>query len=224
MNKVIIVTFAFLWLSQQTTYAGNLCFVGEEVTCSSSLTSFQFVLGVDASNMDTPYGLTGWQLTAKIVRDQDAKGSVGFGTISEPPNYVFNGIDHEITPGDSTFDTLVASDNIFDPVLGGIDPVTVAPGSNLLVIDLISSDAVGRFNIEMMVTNPDTDSIWYSADFEPMLFDVKSITGQSAGVVGSIVFVPEPSSLVLFLSGAASLAFGWVRSMRKSRNGKVTTF
>jgi hypothetical protein len=225
MNKVSLAALVVLWLAHQHACAGSLRIVGDEVTCSTSQTYFQFVLGLDASGAEPSDNLIGWQLKVRIVPDKDAHGSVGFATdpVSVPPSYVFGGLAGDIAVGELTSSTLVASNDIFELVLGGMPPVTVAQDANLLVITLTCSDAIGRFNIEV-VAESDADSMWYSADladptdpdkWTSMPFVVKPIAGQLPSVVESVVFVPEPSGLVLFLSGVTVLAIGWARGHRR---------
>jgi hypothetical protein len=221
MYRPGVVAIVLFWLMSWSAYAGNLCLVGGEAVSGDSQAPLQFVLGVVANGMEEPYGLIGWQLRIKIIPDPAASGFVSFGSISEPPNYVFSGVpEHEITLGDTTLDTLVATDNIFEAVLGGTVPPMVLPDANLLAIELIPSNAVGRFNIEVMVTNTDTDSIWYAADWTPTLFDVESVPGQSPGIVESVVFVPEPPCDVMLLSGATVFAIGWARVLRRNRGSR----
>jgi len=192
---------------QQAACAGNMTIVSRGIACTAGDSpSCLLTLGVD--NTGTPLGLTGWQLQVAIVPSPDASGSVHFGSIVEPPNYVFDGITHEIVrSSESTLDFLLASDDIFFPVLmEETDPISIPPtGMNLLQVELNFIQAAGRFDI-VVLADSGADSFWYSDTFDQMPLDVESPFGQ-AGVVESLAIVPEPSSLSMFLSAAGVIVF-----------------
>ncbi len=216
MRKVGIGTLIVLWMVQ-VACAGNLSIVSNGVTwISGDNPSCQFTLGVN--NTGTTFGLTGWQLRCEIVRYPDASGWVHFGSISEPPNYVFSGITHNIAKSEeSSLELLVALDEIFFPVLTGeAGPVEVPEtGMNLLQIELTSYQAVGQFDI-VVVAGTEIDSVWYSDTFDPMLFDVESLPGLP-GVVESLVFVPEPSTIALLMSAIISIVLNLFRNEKTER-------
>ncbi len=210
-----------LWLTQPAG-ADSLSIVGEDATWTGGAnSSCQFILEIK-SETDPPSLLTGWQLTCEIVPDQAATGQVWFSSITQPSDYVFDGITRQngITPsGDlNTRPTQLAiEDDIFDSILtDGINPVSVpSTGVNLLQIGLASSQAAGRFDIRIVGDGQDSGSVWFSETFDSLPFDIAAVPGRSSDVIESLVFgsVPEPSAMVLFSSAGSvfALGFGWRR-------------
>ncbi len=214
------VAAAIVLCFAQTAWAGNLVIVGGPITwIPSAEPSCQFVLGVDNTGASGP--LIGWQLRCEIVPALDAIGTVSFGAINAPPNYVFGDLYRATKTAASTSSMLVATDDITnggDPFDLLTEPVTVLEtGMGLLEVELTSFGAAGRFDVVVAVET-ETDSIWWSDTLVTTAFDINT-PGWPSPIVESVVFgIPEPSDVVLLLSGVIVLAIGWLIHF-KTTNG-----
>jgi hypothetical protein len=203
--KTSVATIVALWFAQ-VAWAGNLVAVGGPITwISGTESSCHFVIGVDNTGANHP--LIGWQLKCEIIPIGNTTGSVSFGTIGAPSNYVFGSLYRAVKVEGSASSTLIATDDITSFGDGFLmNPVTVSKtGMELLDVELISSWAAGRFNVVVAV-GTEADSVWYSDTFAATPFDVNTL-GWESPIIESVVFsAPEPSHLVLLLSGTIGLA------------------
>jgi hypothetical protein len=208
MLKAALGVLAAFWLTQiAVADTPGLTIVGGGVTWTADANPFcQFVLRIKSG--DTPCSLAGWQLNLEIVPDT---GQVWFSSIAEPDQYVFDEEILGITATGLGTTKLVAMDDIFASGTGA-EPVDLT-GANLLQIGLMSSQAVGHFDIRIVATEQDFDSVWYSETGETKRFENFAESGKPYAVVESLDFIsaPEPSTLVFLLSAAAVTAFGYGR-------------
>jgi hypothetical protein len=198
MLKAALGVLTALWLTQIVCAADpGLTIVGGDVTWTADANpSCQFVLRINSG--DTPCSLAGWQLNLEIVPDT---GQVWFSSIAVPDQYVFDEETLGITSIGLGTTKLVAMDDIFASGAGSVPVDSTA--ANLLQIGLMSSQAVGHFDIRIVATTAqDFDSVWYSETGETKRFENFGESGLPYAVVESLDFTaaPEPSTLVFLVT------------------------
>lgn len=213
MLKAALGVLAAFWLTQiAVADAPGLTIVGGDVTWTADANpSCQFVLRIKRG--DTPCSLAGWQLNLEIVPDT---GQVWFSSIAEPDQYVFDEETLGITSIGLGTTKLVAMDDIF--ASGAASVPVDSMGANLLQIGLMSSLAVGHFDIRIVATTAqDFDSVWYSETAETKRFENFAKSGLPYAVVESLDFTaaPKPSTLVFLLSAATVTALGYGRCRKR---------
>jgi hypothetical protein len=202
MWKPRIAALIFLCLAQ-TASAENLQLFERDVQwVSAPVSSCAVTIGVENTGIDDD--LVGWQLICQIVPDGEVSGTVSFAfgpwpDYYRPSHYVLPNSEG-IKPAEATLLGQPFSDVATDP------PSVSVQGSdnNLFRLNLISSDAVGRFDI-MVVPYDEvqgTGSMWFGTS-SVHGFDIVP----ESCVMASLEFphIPEPASVSMLLSGMIPL-------------------
>lgn len=161
--------------------------------------------------------LFAWSLGLQITPDPSALGSVSFAGASVPINYLLAGRSGGVTPAfagpASSIEPIGDTDSMFTGI------VVPGAGKNLLATTFVASpDAEGLFRI-FAVPDQFTGANWFSSDFlnardfENVPFDGEPVE------IGSIMIVPEPSTVLL----ASQIAVGLVLFTRRRRRGQRQT-
>ena len=158
--------------------------------------------------------LHAWQLGLAIVARSGTTGGLQFNTATLPSSYLLDGRSDGLFPPHSgpadTISVIGDSDSLHTGVW--VDPT----GRNLLQVDFVALPGTsGVFDIKAA---PDlfNGCNWFSSDFQVRGYANVPFDGGpvSLGTV-TVVYVPEPSTLLLLLS--ASLGVGLAASRRRLR-------
>lgn len=112
----------------QAVHADNVSIAGGAATVTSNPeSSYWFTLGVNKTG--TSSQLAGWQLLCQIIPTAGAEGTVYFGGVAKPTDYVFGDSSPDIIPPEQSVATILG------PVLGFADnavegPIGQEPASN----------------------------------------------------------------------------------------------
>ncbi len=173
------------------------------------------VIGIENPSLTTDK-LYGWQLGLRIEPDVGATGKLQFSTATLPPSYLLDGRSDGLTR------TLFRPTDTI-PVIGDTDSLHTgvlvpSSGANLLQVDFVAWPGTsGVFDI-MAVPDLFNGCNWYSDDSQARYYaNVPFDEGEVC--LGTVnVSVPEPSTVLLLLSG--SLAIGMAACRRWARNGR----
>jgi hypothetical protein len=192
----------------------NLEIVGEETAVIGSGSSCWVTLKI-TSNTGTA-ALMAWQLVLKVVPAEGAHGAVSIMDYAAPDaNCVFSS-------SNITWSSESSFGSTFLDVSGDdVGSVVSSSGKSLIRLKLSSSsDAIGCFNIVLVpdIYDDDTGSNWVSSDYTTYDFLSFVSTDQADQVVASVNFaVPEPSSNLMLLLGAAAFTLFGVARKRLRR-------
>jgi hypothetical protein len=220
MQKGVIGALVALWIAQIAYADGDLRLIGDEVTWLAGEQSGQFTLRVGSTTPD-PVVLTAWHLRFTITPESNASGKIFFDSFST--NSLFEIDDSFVDPNPP------ASPDISDLIVAyatDFDGVTVSSTDvNLLQVGLMATvGATGQFDIAVLPSSTSENGYcgaeWYSGDpdyartpFEGVPFDNGPVRVGSV----SITPIPEPSSVILLLSGAITFAIGRFRRQKGQR-------
>ncbi len=168
---------------------------GDELTARPGETTAPLLVRVvNDTATDPPVDfLTGWQLTLRIEPAIGAKGSVEFGDVSQPPDYVFGGVDTFGIQSTLNEGDLLAFDAEF-PAGGGVQ-VPDVPGANLLSLEFdVSADAEGTFHL--LAVDGLARSEWSDAaqPFQMRRTYANLPDGGGPVTIGAILVAPEISA------------------------------
>lgn len=206
-NVYIFATLT--WCCTQTLFAENLSnlqIVGDEVVVDAPGVSCWITLGIE--NTGTEERMFSWQAVLQIVPVDDAPSNVFFDDLPsskdhEPVNYVFSDDSFGIALSDVAPYVTLFSDFVFNSV------EVPSSGKNLLQLKLTCPAAFGRYDIYLLPNNEfDTGSFWYDSSGAIHEFGMIPVSDRpDSHVVVSVEFnaIPEPSSIVMLVSGVAAI-------------------
>ena len=184
-----------------------------DIQWNTAFASPEMVFGLE-NTLSTTDLIYAWQLGFEIDPESGATGSLQFNTATLPPSYLFDGRSDGLVPAFSGPAAAI-------PVIGDSDSLStgvLAPlsGMNLLLVDFYALPGTsGLFDIKAV---PDlfNGCNWYSGDFDARSYENVPFGGGSV-ILGTVnvTSVPEPSVVILFLSG--SLAAGAAACRRRAR-------
>jgi hypothetical protein len=195
--------------------AGQLSLSGQNpIWNPQQASSPEFVVGV-ANTSSTTDPLFAWQLGLEILSLPGATGSLQFNTAQLPPNYLLTGRSGGLTPAFTGPATSIAVISDSDSQFLGI--IVPATGTALLETDFVASpNARGVFQIAV-VPDQFQGASWFSSDFGARNF-ANAPFGGGPVAIGTVTVVPEPSGLLLCMSGVGVACMLWLgqRHTRKT--------
>lgn len=233
MYRLAILLSIGLWTAG-TACADVMLVQGADVTWFSHGQSLlDYVIGIEstADGTGTVDSLMGWQLTCMIIRHPSATGTIGFGSVMPPADYVLAGKSASFavydcgSPNPFATSGLIASSGLMsDFVPAGSSGATVPrSGAGLVHIALTaSSNAAGTFDIAVL---PDADpnspdymgAGWFDGDGAERAFFGMPF-GTAPVVIGSVTIasVPEPCAIILAWPVGCAIPYLVSRRFRKS--------
>ena len=184
------------WLSNLEIVGGETPVVGSGSSCSTTL---------NITNTGTTDAMLAWQLVVKIVAADGTTTVPIVDGVAPTKNYVFSSGSITLSSKSSLGSTFT------DAASDGVGVVVPSSGDSLIQLNWSASDAIGPFSVVLVsdINNDYTGSFWISSDGTPYEF---VSADQTVASVNFGTTVPEPSSGLMLLSGAAAFVlFGIAR-------------